>query len=108
MRAIRTHQYKYIANLASPLSYPLSSDILHSPTWAAIKADPSAKLGKRSLQAFFHRPVEELYDVSKDPDEVKNLVDNPSYAEVLKNMRVQMKSFQLDTHDPWAVEVEEK
>ncbi|MBB01977.1 MAG: sulfatase [Planctomyces sp.] len=33
------------------------------------------------------KPVEELYDLQADPDEVNSLVDDPQYAETLKEMR---------------------
>lgn len=101
MRAIRTRQYEYIANLAYQLPYPVSTDIQQSPTWKAILATPSAQLGHRTLDAFFHRPQEELYDVQKDPEEVHNLAGDPSYQSVVHQMRAQLRQFQLATDDPW-------
>lgn len=67
MRALRTRQYQYIANLAAPLPFPIAGDIASSATWHAIEAQPSLGLGARSVDAFLHRPAEELYDSSKDP-----------------------------------------
>lgn len=102
MRAIRTRQYKYIANLAYQLPYPVSTDIQQSPTWKAIISTPSAQLGHRTLDAFFHRPPEELYDVLKDPDETHNLAGDPSFQNVVDQMRAKLKKFQQETDDPWS------
>jgi N-sulfoglucosamine sulfohydrolase len=101
MRAIRTRQYEYIANLAHQLAYPVSTDIEQSPTWKAIQSTPNTQLGHRTLEAFFHRPSEELYDVLADPTEVHNLAGDPAYQSTLVDMRSQMKKFQHDTNDPW-------
>ena len=34
--------------------------------------------------------VDELYDLKKDPHELKNEVHNPEYADVLKMLRLQL------------------
>jgi N-sulfoglucosamine sulfohydrolase len=101
MRALRTRQYKYIVNLASPLEFPIAGDIASSPTWQAIAARPSVGLGARTTQKFLHRPPEELYDLRKDPSEVDNLAADPAHREVLERMRAEMTKFRADTHDPW-------
>ena len=36
-------------------------------------ADPAIRLGKRSQSAYLKRPAEELYDLTRDPDELVNL-----------------------------------
>jgi len=101
MRALRTRQYKYILNLAAALEFPVAGDIASSPTWQAIAARPSVGLGARTMEAFLHRPPEELYDVRKDPAEVHNLATDPAHREVLERMRAEMAKFRVDTHDPW-------
>src|SRR5688572_15275845 len=87
MRAVRTREYKYIVNLAASLEFPIAGDIASSQTWKAIVARPSAGLGTRSLQAFLHRPPEELYNLQKDPAEVTNLAGDPTHRAVLERMR---------------------
>ena len=101
MRALRTRQYKYIVNLAAPLEFPIAGDIAASPTWRAMAARPSVGLGARTLQAFLHRPSEELYDLRKDPAEVKNLAGDPAHRAVLERMRAELTTFRTDTGDPW-------
>lgn len=105
MRAVRNRQYKYISNLAFQLPYPLSTDIAQSASWAAIKAKKGSRLGQRSLSAFFQRPAEELYDLSKDPMEVHNLAGDASFASVMNEMGKKLKDFQAETQDPWCPEL---
>jgi N-sulfoglucosamine sulfohydrolase len=102
MRALRTREYKYIVNLAAPLEFPVAGDIASSLTWRAIAARPSAGLGVRSLEAFLHRPPEELYDLRKDPAEARNLAADSAHRQVLERMRAELTKFRADTRDPWA------
>jgi N-sulfoglucosamine sulfohydrolase len=101
MRAVRTREYKYIVNLSAALEFPVAGDIASSPTWQAIAARPSVGLGARTMQAFLHRPPEELYDLRKDPVEVHNLASDPAHRDILERMRAEMMKFRTDTHDPW-------
>jgi N-sulfoglucosamine sulfohydrolase len=101
MRALRTREYKYIVNLAAPLEFPIAGDIASSPTWRAIAARPNVGLGARTVDAFLHRPAEELYDLRKDPAEVHNLAADPAHRQVLERMRAEMAKFRADTRDPW-------
>jgi N-sulfoglucosamine sulfohydrolase len=101
MRSIRTRRYSYFLNLEPSLAVPVASDVQLSPSWKAITSTPGAKLGKRTLDAFTHRPSEELYDLSADPDEVANLAADSSHAAVLADLRNQVKEWRAATHDPW-------
>jgi N-sulfoglucosamine sulfohydrolase len=101
MRAIRTRQYKYILNLASELPFPIAGDVASSPSWQSITSGRDMKLGSRTLDAFLHRPREELYDLTRDPQEVTNLAGDFAHREVLKRMRADLERFRLATSDPW-------
>ena len=46
------------------------------------------------------RPTEELYDIIKDPFETINLAQNPKYLNVLKKLRLQLKTWSKKTNDP--------
>ena len=100
-RSLRTREYSYFLNLQPALEVPIASDVALSPSWKAITATPGAKLGKRTLEAFHHRPREELYDLQTDPDEVNNLADDAKYANVLAELRSQLDIWRTKTHDPW-------
>jgi N-sulfoglucosamine sulfohydrolase len=101
MRSIRTRQYSYFLNLEPSLAVPVASDVQLSPTWKAITATPGTLLGKRTLDAFTHRPGEELYDLTQDPDEIVNLAAVARHATVLADLRSQVEAWRTATHDPW-------
>jgi N-sulfoglucosamine sulfohydrolase len=103
MRMIRTRQYKYILNLAHQLDYPFASDLYNSKTWQGILRRGSKKLGPRTVDAYIHRPREELYDLKNDPNELKNLAADAKYAKVLADLRKRLKEWQQKTNDPWLV-----
>src|SRR5262249_16008 len=70
MRSIRTRKFHYILNLAHPLPYPFASDLFDSPTWQAVLKRKDMQYGSRTVQAYVHRPREELYDLEGDPQEI--------------------------------------
>ena len=91
MRAVRTKQYKYIRNYlpAVPYMQPNEYKEQNYPTWNLVKE--WAKQGKltqeQALFASAVTPIEELFDVQSDPDEVHNLAGDPKYRVTLKQMR---------------------
>lgn len=101
MRAVRTGTHSYILNLAHPLDYPIAGDVAGSPSWRAIAADPAIPLGKRSQAAYRKRPAEELYDLTRDPDELVNLVADPAHAAVRDVLRARLLEMRKATRDPW-------
>ncbi len=101
MRSIRTHTHGYILNIAHPLDYPIAGDVAGSPSWKAISADRSIPLGKRSQAAYLKRPAEELYDLTRDPDELVNLAADPSHAAVRDTLRARLLEMRKVTRDPW-------
>ncbi len=103
MRMIRTREYKYILNLASPLEYPFASDLWESPTWQGVLRGGDKTYGQRRVDAFLHRPREELYDLRSDPGEIKNLAGDAAHQAILEEMRGRLKEWQERTQDPWAI-----
>src|SRR5262249_16671123 len=111
MRMLRTRQNKYILNLASKLDFPFASDLYESKTWQGIlrrsgglgRPAPNGMFGPRSIAAYVHRPREELYDLEKDPGELRNLADDPKHAAILNDLRTRLKAWQEKTKDPWVV-----
>ncbi len=100
MRALRTPRYAYIVNLANELSYPIAGDVASSPSWKAIEASRS-KIGKRTVDAYLHRPAEELYDIAADPDQVVNLAGEPHHRQTRQEMREELSAWRVATKDPW-------
>jgi uncharacterized sulfatase len=54
--------------------------------------------------AFGKRPAEELYDVHKDPDMIKNLAGNKDFATVKKKLSDQLMKELTRAKDPHIVE----
>ena len=100
MRAIRTRKYKLIWNLAHELDWPVASDIAGSPSQKAVER--LGNVGSRSLETYRHRPEYELYDVENDPQELKNLADDPQLAKMKSELLERLKKRMKDTKDPWA------
>lgn len=103
MRMVRTRDYKYILNLAHPLEYPFASDLYSSSTWQGVLKRGDKTIGQRSLDSFLRRPREELYDLTKDPNELKNLAADAAHAKALDELRTRLKDWQVQTKDPWLV-----
>jgi N-sulfoglucosamine sulfohydrolase len=99
MRAIRTRQWKLIWNLAHELEAPRAGDIARSPTWQAMQE--SSGEAQRLRELFLHRPEWELYDVEKDPHELKNLAEDPAHAKTLEDLRARLMKRLRQTGDPF-------
>jgi N-sulfoglucosamine sulfohydrolase len=91
MRAVRTRQFKYIRNYLPAVPYMQRNEYKEQnyPTWNLVK--DWAKQGRLSKeQALFaaaEKPIEELFDVQSDPDEVRNLAADPKHRDTLRHLR---------------------
>ncbi|MHC4167624.1 MAG: sulfatase family protein [Planctomycetota bacterium] len=106
MRVLRQRKYKLIWNIAHGLDYPFASDLWASSTWQATIKGGNKYYGRRSVEAYLHRPKFELYDLENDPHEVKNLAGDPNHRKVLTDLKTKLKAFQKRTKDPWIVKWE--
>lgn len=106
MRFVRTRRYKLIWNIAHGLDYPFASDLWKSKTWQAFLKSGEKYYGKRSIDAYLHRPRFELYDLKTDPYEITNLADDHNHAQILKELKAKLKAFQIRTKDPWLIKWE--
>ncbi|MFA5689117.1 MAG: sulfatase [Kiritimatiellales bacterium] len=101
MRIIRSKKYKFIWNIAHPLTYPSSTDLWHSASWQAAIQGGHETFGVRKVNDYLHRPRFELYNLENDPDEINNLAGDPEYAEQVAEYCEKLKAFQTETSDPW-------
>ena len=82
MRAVRTDRYKYIRNYFPMIPYMQHNEYKEQnyPTWNLVK--DWAKQGnftkEQALFAAAEKPMEELFDLQADPDEVRNLPAIPN------------------------------
>jgi arylsulfatase A-like enzyme len=115
MRAIRTRDFLYIRNFR-PERWPAGDPQAYK--------DPAQPFGdcddgpaKRYILdhrdepgvavnfqlCFGKRPAEELYDLKKDPQQIRNVVSQPEYAEMLTKIRSDLAKWMKDSADPRAV-----
>lgn len=104
MRAIRDREYKLIWNIAHPLPFPFASDLWAASTWQAQwEKGKDAPYGQMTVGRYVQRPQFELYRITEDPWEGKNLAGNPEYSQVLERYKLKLKVFQTETGDPWVM-----
>jgi arylsulfatase A-like enzyme len=89
IRAVRTRTAKLIRNYADAPRLPLPLDLELSETRAG--------MGDAHLAP---RPREELYDLVADPDEGRNVVDEPHYATVRQDLGTMLDVYLRESEDP--------
>ena len=110
MRAIRTRQHKYIRNYYPAIPYMQHNPYKEEnyPTWNLVKEwNQQGKLTpQQALFAATVKPIEELYDLQADPDEVHNLAADPAQHDTLQKLRALVDGFvkendrQANVEDP--------
>lgn len=103
MRVCRSGKYKLIWNTAYRLEYPFASDLWASSTWQGIYRNHKEYYGSRKVTDYLFRAEFELYDLSSDPWESKNLATDKKYDEILEGLKSKLKTYQQKTKDPWII-----
>ncbi len=106
MRGIRTAQWKLLINLAHPLPFPGADDLLQSATWQDTLKSNAQTYGQRPLGNYLQRPQLELYNLTTDPHEIKNLATAPEHATVRAELLTKVKAMQEKTKDPWIMQTQ--
>lgn len=103
IRSIRSKDYKYIRNFMTDRTYtqPTYMDVDSVPfvyTMKQLYADN--KLNETQARFFLpERPLEELYNLKEDPNELNNLADNSEYAAILKEHSLVLNQWIAKTDD---------
>ncbi len=88
-RSIRKGKFHYIRNYQPFYPDGLQNNyrykMLAYEEWRTLYHE--GKLNEAQSQFFEARPAEQLFDAEADPHEVKNLADDPAYADTLKDLR---------------------
>ncbi len=126
-RSLRTRDFLYVRNYAPdrwPMGSPYSAaaevlpsrqelenntraaypDLDAGPTKAWLiehRHDPQWKW--HYDYAFAKRPLEELFDLRKDPDQMQNVAADPAYAEARRELAEQLRKRLTDLGDPRVV-----
>ena len=100
-RAVRNKRFLYIRNYMPYVPWGQHLDYLWQ--MAATRAWEDAYKNHRTdavTGRFFEtKPVEELYDMQADPDNVLNLASSPEHQETVKTMRAKLREWQLSVRD---------
>lgn len=101
VRAVSDGRFKYLYNYMPELPYYQDLAFRKSiPLMKEILAQRGAgQLNPLMKRWFESKPKEELYDTQMDPDEFHNLVNDPKYAEKLKEMRAAFEAWRSMTTD---------
>jgi uncharacterized sulfatase len=104
-RAVRDERWKYIRNLHPEYAFTTHIDLVSGAlgqraffsTWeTAAKTDPQAAA---ILKRYHARPAEELYDLSADPHEQRNLAADRRFAEQLSALRADLDAWMKSQGD---------
>ncbi len=102
MRVVRDREFKLIWNIAHGLEYPFASDLWAASSWQAqFRKGPDASYGQKTVYQYIHRPEFEFFNIADDPNESKNLADDPEYRLQFENYKARLKEFQKEMDDPW-------
>ena len=85
MRVVRNRNYKLIHNLNYKMPFPIDQDFFVSPSFQDLlnrTRDGEPTHWFRTLQRYYYRDEWELYDLSRDPEELKNLASEAGYQQV--------------------------
>lgn len=101
VRAVRDKQYRYIKNYMPHRIYGQYIEYLwRAPScrsWEETYLNGNCNSAQRAF--WEEKPAEELYDVTADPWEVNNLVNDPTFAEVLERMRGETNRWMTEIKD---------
>ena len=104
MRVVRDSRYKLIWNIAHGLDYPFASDLWAASSWQAqFFKGQDAPYGQKTVGEYIHRAKFELYDIVNDPNETKNLAEDPNHYSTLRNYQAKLKEHQERMDDPWVM-----
>ena len=100
IRSIRSKKFRYIKNYKTdrPLLQPQYRD--HYVTMLNYKElYQQGKLNEVQSWGFAKRQAEELYDMEKDPFQINNLANDPTYYDVVKTHRDYLSKWISETGD---------
>jgi N-sulfoglucosamine sulfohydrolase len=101
MRAIQTRTHLYIFNPWSNGQRIMKTATAGTSTWRRMQelAKTDEKIAARA-DLFQHRVLEEAFDISRDPDCLVNLADDPAEAGKINRLRSALETWMKQTGDP--------
>lgn len=101
IRSIRTARHKLIFNAAPNFPYRPALDIADGLSWKSLLAMAGRRPMKPEHRLMFepNRPVLELYDLVKDPNEFHNLAASSAHHDLLEDMKSKLGRWMEQTYD---------
>lgn len=105
IRSVRTRDFKYIRNFHPELPYLQHSSYkkLSYPVLTVMKVLHAEGKWDSPMMSKT-RPAEELYDLSQDPYEMRNLADDPRFSDKLLGFRKDIEQWITETNDLGAID----
>jgi len=101
IRSVRSERYRYIRNFLTdrPLLQPQYRDNREYVVFLR-EGHANGTLPSLTDEIFFGpRPEEELYELKRDPHEIKNLATDPAFAGIMEHHRQILSQWQERTND---------
>jgi len=104
MRSVDTRKYGYIFNPWSNGTRKFRTATQGTRTYKLMveKAETDPAIAAR-LKHFDYRTLEEFYDYEKDPDALRNLIDEPAMRNEIDRLRKILEDWMVETEDPCLV-----
>lgn len=104
MRAVRNRDFKLIHNINYKMPFMVDQDTYLAPSFQdllnrTVQGRPTSWY--KTLREYYYRDEWELYDLTRDPQEIRNLVDTPIYLRTLAELKEKLFAWQRETNDPW-------
>jgi uncharacterized sulfatase len=103
MRSVRDGKFLYIRNFTPEIAYSTVTDYAkETPVWKVLmERHGKGLLSPLQTTIYFQspRPSEELYDVSVDPHQIRNLAANSEFEHVLHRLRTQLADWMRKHED---------
>ncbi len=101
MRSVQNRRFGYIYNAWADGKTVFRNESQSGLTFKAMKkAAESDEAIARRVDHFVHRTKEEFYDYENDPAALKNLIDDPRFADEVAALRTQMHEQMTTARDP--------
>jgi arylsulfatase A-like enzyme len=101
VRSLRDRRYVYVRNYMPHKIYGQHLDYMfQTPTtriWKQLYDE--GKLTPPQTHFWEEKPAEELYDLEKDPHEIRNLAESPDHGPILRRLRREQQRFALQIRD---------
>lgn len=101
MRCAQDRRFGYIWNQWAGSGRTYKAENMDGLSWPAMTAaaQTSAEVAGRT-EFYLHRAAEELYDLTVDPNGLRNLADDPDHADVIADFRQRVGRWMAEHGDP--------